>query len=158
MKKFIIAGLLAMAVVVSGSGFANAKPPRPDADFGGYPFSGFHHRGIPHHYMMGPFMLAQLPPEKQAQYKELLKEFGPKLMELKDRIHVKEMELKALSRSPNSTPDSISRTANELGAILAEKRKVEQEYGERLEKEVGPFPFSPMAQPDNERPGRARRP
>ena len=155
MKKSLIAGLLAMAMLVAGIGFAQAQPPRGDAGFGGCPFSSFH-KGMPHHGMMGPRMMMQLPPEKQKAYKEIMKAFGPKLTTLHDQFMVKRMELNALSHSPAATPEAISRTANELGAILAETRKVQQEYGERLEKEVGPMPLPPMDRPHG-RPGRGER-
>ncbi len=155
MKKYLIAGVLAIVLLAAGSGFANAQPGRGDGDFGGCPFSSFH-KGMPHHGMMGPRMMAQLSPEKQKAYKAIMKEYGPKLTALHDQFMIKRMELNALSRASSATPEVISRAANELGAILAETRKVQQEYGERLEKEVGPLPLPPMPR-HHDRPGRGER-
>ncbi len=155
MRKQMMVVLMALAVVTSGSGMALAYPGERQAPC---MWDCPQEMGCPGMMMgrgmgMGPGnRMPPLPPEKQKAYQEIVKTFSPRFSALHDQFVVKRMELNALSRNPNTSPELISRTASELSTIMAAMRKEQSAFRERFEKEIGPFP--PMKGPRHGRPGR----
>jgi|GEM_PF-4816990 len=133
MKKSILPAVLAMAVLTGGVAFAAPGDANHSADrpVQMKAVAAYHHPGME---------MANLSPEKRKEIGEVMKQYAPKLGELRDRIQVKRLEMNALSRNANVSEKSITEAARALERLMAEQRTLRQERNDKLETITG-FPF-----------------
>lgn len=126
MKRPLRIVTLAAGVLILSTGVAMAKPDR-DMDRPG---------------TMCPAGAAysQLTPEKQQLFRSIMMEHQDKVAPLRDQLKVKRMELKALSRNPNTQPEHISKVSAEIGDLMSKIRAEKTAIRVRLDKEVGFMP------------------
>ncbi len=81
--------------------------------------------------------IAQLTPEKQEAYRNIMKEFRDKMTPIREAMWEKRLELKALSPNPNVQPAEIKALVGEIGALHTQMRTEHESLRNRLETEIG---------------------
>lgn len=131
MRK-IMAGLAVTTLVLGSASFALA-----------HGHHGGHHNGMMNGYAgnngacyyNGGYL--NLTPEKRAAVDKLVQEYTAAMAPLREQLQAKRLELDALSRNPNSQPESISKLAGEVAKLSSQLRNSGVEFRGKMAQELG---------------------
>ena len=161
MKKIPIFLFALGLCVLFGMQNVNAYPHNPgDGQGGPHPCMRGHGPG-PHGgfggpcFGFGPFFAPdqKITAEQRAKYAALLKEFEPKMREIRDQLFVKEHVLEALEHAVQPDVAKIEETAKDIIQLKNAKRALHTAFEDRVEKECGlkkaPRPLPGLDMPHN---------
>ncbi len=115
------------ALLVTGTAFA-----RNHGDYSGGPCGG---PGYKQH--------EALAPEKRQKFDEIMKQHFDRVQPLREQMWAKRTELNALSKNPNTTPETISKLVQDMSGLRGQMIKERESLRSSLEKEVGISGFGP---------------
>lgn len=78
-----------------------------------------------------------LSAEQQATMKAIMDDFDGRMVPLQEQMYAKSLELKALSKNPNTTQDTIAALSKEIASLKTQIRKEMTARNDKLEKEIG---------------------
>ena len=117
MKTRALIAAFALSAIVLGSGVS------------AFAYNGYHngdHAGM-----------SALSTEKQGAYEAMMKDYYNRVSPIQDKLAGKNIELDALSRNPNTKPETISKLANEVAELRSQLRAERMALGDKMEKELG---------------------
>ncbi len=84
-----------------------------------------------------------LAPEKREKFDEIMKRHFDRVQPLREQMWAKRTELEALSKNPNTKPETISKLVQDMSGLRGQMIQERESLRSSLEKEVGISGFGP---------------
>ena len=121
MKTRALIAAFAFSAIVLGSGISALA-------YNG-PLDNANHAGKP-----------TLSPEKREAYEAMMRDFHNRVSPIYNTMRGKSLELKALARNPNTSPEALSKLAKEVAELRSQLRAERMAFGGKIKKELGVRP------------------